>query len=128
MRSTFWPVFAAVLVSCCGCRTTESVEETLKRRPAGAFMMDAKDYLADLWRQGRLPGMEDKGHGDLKFGREILAEPIYPATQDFTLLREGDASTHHYTVERELQGGPMRLKRAWKTDADGHLIKEFSVP
>ena len=51
----------------------------------------------------------------------VLSGPV------FTDARE-KASFYHYVVIKNVPDGPWKLSKAWQSDVEGHLIKNYSVP
>jgi hypothetical protein len=83
----------------------------------------AMEFLRDLKRKGQAPGWlpNDKG----KLSAETHPDP---ETFGFAAGKEGDSMVCHYLIARNSKESPWRLKRAWRTDQNGKVIEEFSVP
>jgi len=39
-----------------------------------------------------------------------------------------DSTTYHYTVVRKSRHAPWKLKKAWSTDQNGQIVKEYPLP
>ncbi len=98
--------------------------------------MEARDFLKDLKRNGRLPGWlkEDTGEAkiwpdpDLVLEWERVIQPEdYPVAQTLTLYKKGDTSTYNYTVVQTSPDAPWQLQRAWKAAPNGHIVKDYPV-
>ncbi len=100
----------------------------LKRTSIGPLADEATasagTFLKDLLKKGRLPGWskdEQLQPGGVKFY----------LTADSTTIefrKKDDPSTYHYTVIRASAKGSWKLQKAWQTDTNDRLIKEYLVP
>lgn len=92
-------------------------------------MGEAGRFLVELKNGGHLPGVPQDGHGDMFVNAPLSAfqEAKYPFTVTFDLITEGDSLTNHYTIVRPAKGAAWRLEKAWRTDTDGHAIKNWPV-
>ena len=89
----------------------------------------AETYMVSLQQKNELPGFAKGQHGSitgLVTFRDLNS--VFPAMRSFTATKQGDSSTYHYTVSRPAEVSTWRLQRAWRTDADGHVVEEYRVP
>jgi len=87
-------------------------------------------FLLELKKQGNLPGISADGHGTVTTENRPLSElqvAKYPFAMTFLVVPSGDSLTNHYIVLRPAMDAPWRLTKAWRTDADGHTVKEWPV-
>ena len=86
-------------------------------------------YLISLQQENHLPGIDDSHETELS-GRLKLSDmdPKFPCARPFTVTKQGDPSTYHYTVFSPSREAGWRLQRAWRTGPDGFLIEEYKVP
>jgi hypothetical protein len=91
--------------------------------------LPAGQFLVELKKQGRLPGVPADSHGQITAGGLHLSElnSGYPFAMTFLLVMNGDSLTNHYTVTRASADADWQLQRAWRTDAGGHTIVEWPV-
>lgn len=90
----------------------------------------AGTYLSELIKLDRLPGIPTRSVGTISTGkqpRSKLNELRYPFVLTFLVTSKGHAFTNHYTVVQSAHGMPWRLAKAWQTDAQGRIIKEWPV-
>ncbi len=90
----------------------------------------AFEYLKNLKQNDRLPGWSKHDEGVIRvvirFDDHDLH--LYPESATLDVQKNGDSSTYHYAVGRVSHDGPWKLKRAWRTDQDDHMIEEYPVP
>jgi hypothetical protein len=84
-------------------------------------MEAAAEFFKTLKEKGQLPGWSENDKGT------IYLEP-YPNFEAFDGRKNGDSSTYHYDVDRASKDSPWKLQRAWQTDTNEHLVKEYPVP
>jgi hypothetical protein len=90
-------------------------------------------FFDDLKAQGRLPGISKGSHGDaitddLSESDSCISQKIkYPYLLTFHVVLTGDSLTNHYTVMQPSKDSVWQLLRAWRTDAEGHVIKEWPI-
>ena len=104
----------------------------LKRTSIGPLLDDvsanamaaATSFLKDLKKKGRLPGWSKDEHS------QPGGATVYLTGNSATVevQKKGDPSTYHYTVIRASEKGSWKLQKAWRTDANGHVLKEYPVP
>ena len=104
----------------------------LKRTSIGPLLDDvsanamatATSFLKDLKKKGRLPGWSKDEHS------QPGGATVYLTGNSTTVevQKKGDPSTYHYTVIRASEKGSWKLQKAWRTDANGHVLKEYPVP
>jgi hypothetical protein len=80
--------------------------------------------LVQLSKRRQLPGMS-KGD-QAKTTAFHFTDVLGTATWD--ILKIGDSSTYHYTFARMSKDGPWKLRKAWRTDQNGHTIEEYPLP
>ena len=93
----------------------------------------AAQEIGQLHDQGRLPGVSKNEHGDMTSdtldsvisGRAAI--PTYPISLTFHLIKEGDTSTNNYTLVKQAKDSEWRLQRAWETDSNGLIVREWPV-
>jgi hypothetical protein len=71
-----------------------------------------------------LPGWSKAEHGTQK-GVMIDSSSAFGIVD---LLKDGDSSVYHYKVAQKSKGGPWQLQKAWRSDQNGHTIKEYPLP
>ncbi len=87
----------------------------------------------DLKKQGHLPGISKDGHGyatvdDFSLTNFWASQVVrYPFFVTFNTASLGDSLTNHYTMELPAKDAQWKLKKAWRTDSAGHLMKEWHV-
>jgi hypothetical protein len=82
----------------------------------------ALTMLHSLKESGHLPGWPKGNHGVIK------STDFSWLTGSFVARKTGDPSVYHYQVIRASEASPWKLRKAWRTDADGKTIEEFPVP
>ncbi len=110
--------------------------ERFKQRPGGKLTVEAGEFLMGLAKAGRLPGFSANEHGTMHAGivdakantpSGAVPEP-YPVSRVIHFQKQGSASDYFYVVVLESDGGPWKLQRGWRTDADGHVVEIYPVP
>jgi hypothetical protein len=84
-------------------------------------MEAAAEIFKTLKGKNQLPGWSKNDKGT------IYLEP-YPNFEAFDGRKNGDSSTYHYQVDRASESSPWKLQKAWRTDTNDCLIKEYLVP
>jgi hypothetical protein len=84
-------------------------------------MEAAAEFFKTLKGKGQLPGWSENDKGT------IYLEP-YSNFEAFDGRKNGDSSTYHYDVNRVSKDSSWRLRKAWQTDTNDRLIKEYLVP
>jgi hypothetical protein len=83
--------------------------------------------LEHLLETNQLPGASKNSHGKTTaFHFDHDADP-YLDTGTLDVVKNGDSSVYHYMFTRTSKHGPWKLKRAWRTDKNGHTIEEYPV-
>ncbi|HWV98394.1 MAG TPA: hypothetical protein VNZ64_01755 [Candidatus Acidoferrum sp.] len=119
--------------------TTPKLPTTLdefKQQPGGASTVDAGDFLFALAKQGKLPGFSPGEHGAMHAGivdangdsPSVTASETYPISRGITFSKEDDTSVYFYIVVQTSNNAPWKLQKAWRTDADGHVVQNYPVP
>ncbi len=86
--------------------------------------MSGKDYLLQLWREGRLPGTTTNEHGNATVSGQLAS---YPYTLTARITITGEMFTNNYTIVQNRKGSPWQLKRAWQTGPDGQVVQVWTV-
>ena len=98
------------------------------RRTANAEARSAIQYLEDLARQGELPGWS-KSDQPAQSETAIKFHFSYPHIVTVDGLRKtGDPSLYHYRVSRASRTDLWKIVKAWRTNAEGQSIQEYSRP
>jgi hypothetical protein len=90
-------------------------------------------FCDDLKAQDRLPGISENSHGDmtsddLSESDSCISQKIkYPFLLTFHIVLTGDSLTNHYTLMQPSKDSAWQLQRAWRTDSDGRVMKEWPV-
>jgi hypothetical protein len=85
----------------------------------------AEKVIVDLQAKGQLPGWPK---GDEITTNSVTFDFDFPDSILFNIIKKDDASSYHYKVSRSAEDSPWKLLKAWQTDSNGEVIKEFSVP
>ena len=85
-------------------------------------MHSVMKFIADLKGKNELPGWL----GDEKNQIYFNYYP-YSASDVLDVFKSGDGTTYHYTVVRNPVDGTWKLQRAWQTNANGQIVKEFEL-
>lgn len=94
--------------------------------PAGPATEEAIKFLTSSIKSGQLQDIENASpHVFFKF------DPLstnYPITRTFYLkMKYNDPFVNHYTVAKANETSPWQLKKAWRTDAGGKIVKQYPV-
>jgi predicted aspartyl protease len=104
-------------------------DNDLTNEPIYAFEMEADKFLANLIKQGQLPGSQTNEHGEITISQSDEKAPeTYPIALTCIITKKGDVCTYHYLVVRASKASAWKLQRAWRTDAKEHLVEEYHVP
>jgi len=93
----------------------------------------AGSVLEKKWNEGSLPGVSKEDHGDLTLDPldSIISNKVviitYPATRVFHLEKSGETSTNYYTLVKESRNAKWELQKAWETDSNGQIIREWPI-
>ena len=93
-----------------------------------AFSTRATQFLADLAKKHQLPGLSENDRGTIAMNQILNGITNYPISVVFVAIKKKDKHQYHYTVSQPSQTSPVKLQRAWQTDAKGHLLQEYPVP
>jgi hypothetical protein len=110
--------------------------EEFRQRPGGLFTAEAGEYLIELAKAGKLPGFALGGHGTMHAGildANVDTPSGIPTSHTRSHVgsisrRTGTPPTPFTSVVGESQGSPLRLQKTWRTDAEGHLAENYTVP
>ena len=98
------------------------------RGPLMHELRAATRFLTELGRTGRLPGMfAHHGHEQVTTDTLPFKALEYPFAATFCVDEVGESFTDHYTLAQSAKGAPWQLQRAWRTDARGRTVKEWTV-
>jgi tetratricopeptide (TPR) repeat protein len=98
------------------------------RGPLMRELRAAAKLLTELGRSGRLPGMfAHHGHEQVTIDASPFKEVNYPFVVTFRVNEAGESLTNHYMLVQSAEDAPWQLQKAWRTDAEGHTIKEWQV-
>lgn len=90
---------------------------------------EAEKFLSNLKEKGLLPGWLQNEHGNITFWIPAEINPeIYPVSRTFNGTKNGDVSKYHYAIVKTSPNSAWKLQRAWQTDSNGKVLKEFPVP
>lgn len=98
--------------------------------PGMKSTLEAGDFLARLLESGRLPGAENAEKGAMLGPASVYTpQPTnYPMSRTFVGQRRLDGPwENHYTVVKMSADSPWQLQKAWRTDAQGKIVEEYSV-
>lgn len=96
------------------------------REAAGkAATESAIKILNGLKEKGRMPGWSKNDEAATK---TVTFHFHYPDSLTLDYLKKGGSSTYHYEFARTSKTSPWKLQKAWQTDANEHLVKEYPVP
>ena len=96
------------------------------REVAGkAASESAINILNRLKEKGRMPSWSKPDEAATKTVTFLFH---YPGSLTLDLLKKGDSFTYHYEFTRASKTSPWKLQKAWQTDKNKHLVKEFPVP
>lgn len=103
----------------------------LRVRYTRDMMAVGKSGCRFIWRlkkAGRLPGWSktDKFASNRATFRYEYDSLDPAGTLD--LLKQGNPSVYHYTFSRFSSASPWKLQKAWRTDQNGQLLEEYTIP
>lgn len=90
-------------------------------------------FLKTIHDQGNLPGINKDEHGYetsdsiTAVSSNKLIQATYPTSRTFHFVKDGETSTNNYMVVKETADNEWRLQRAWETDSNGQIIKEWKM-
>ena len=98
----------------------------LKKISTGPLIDDdtrsAVKFIKELKKQNKLPGWSNNEQAQVDCYYDS-----YPASGILDVEKSGDPAIYHYAVIRNSADGALKLKRAWQTDGDGKMLREYSV-
>jgi hypothetical protein len=91
--------------------------------------------LMQLHEDGHLPINPKDEHGDVTITCDTgpmirsneLVEIAYPTKRTFHIVKVGETSTNNYILVKSSKDSEWELKKAWETDSNGQVIKEWPV-
>jgi hypothetical protein len=110
----------------------------VEQQSGGNLTLEAATFLTTLLAQNQLPGVFRRErqlgppgrsftiHVDLLRLKESSSD-AYPAVRTLYGKKTDDPSTYHYTVVRESKESGWKLKRAWRTVSEEHVVEEYPV-
>jgi hypothetical protein len=108
----------------------------LKRTSIGPLRPNVKEVKAEgksavtllrsLKKSGHLPGWSKDDKVVAKSATFTCHSIVTGGT--FTARKIGDSSVYHFQVIRASEDSPWKLQKAWRTDANGHMLEEYPVP
>jgi hypothetical protein len=90
-----------------------------------AVAESAIKILMSLKEKGQMPGWSKNDEATTKI---VTFHYHYPDSLTLDLLKKGDSSTYHYEFSRVSKTSPWKLQKAWQTDSNEHLVKDYPVP
>lgn len=96
--------------------------------PGYVLTMESVNFVTALKEQGQLPGYSkhDKGNITAVLPAAGTFEK-YPVSLAFVATKKNDASKYHYLVVKASRNNAWQLQRAWRTDANKHVVEEYIV-
>lgn len=99
--------------------------QNMEKSPGGRATMEAVRYLIHLHGQGQLPG--SKNIVGLQLNDQDQSA-TYPIMRHFTAQLRADPSRIHFTLVKPSDAASWRLQKAWRTDEQGNIVENFTVP
>jgi hypothetical protein len=106
------------------------LSEQIRHQPGGQLTLQAFSFLMNLMDKHKLPGLS---HGE-KY--ETLIFPfaeigktessVFPVSRTFHGFA-GATNIFNYTVLRDSRWKSWKLRHAWRTDQDGHVVEEYTI-
>jgi len=93
------------------------------------FATEATKFLIYLAQKEQLPGFikSDRGSVNISWHPKNGKFTGYPISETFVLTQKDNVFQRHYLVTQPSKNNAMKLQRAWMTDANEHVIEEYSV-
>jgi hypothetical protein len=116
-----------------GCKESQSkndprVASVFATNSIGIAALSTGNYVLDLLKDGRLPGLSKDDHGLLESDTLPLSKgATYPVSRTFRVTKSNDPGIYLYKVVRKTENDEWQLQRAWKTDSKGSIIAEWLV-
>jgi len=107
-------------------RTNIDPQVAEDREDAGkAAAESAMQVLNRLKEKGQMPGWSKN---DEAVTQTVTFHFHYPNSLTLDLLKKSSSSTYHYGFTRATKTSPWKLQKAWQTDKNQRLVKEYPVP
>ena len=107
-------------------RTGRDVQVDEEREAAGkAAAESAIKILNGLKEKGQMPGWSKNDEAAVE---TVTFHFHYPDSLTLDFMKKGGSSTYHYEFARRSKTSPWKLRKAWQTDKNKHLVKEYPVP
>jgi RNA polymerase sigma factor (sigma-70 family) len=121
-------------------KSAEAVASQFIQNPAGALTMEAMEFVGILAEQHRLPGFGSDEHGNFQMpvpglfmddrgvwhGSGTNVES-YPVARTISVGKNFGPFVYHYTVVKESATNNWQLRKAWRTNAGGHVVEQYPV-
>ncbi len=109
-------------------RTSANRLVSKDKESAHLAVESAIKYLLQLKNQNRLPGASKSDEGQLTGCHFNHNDSPYLASVTIDGQKNGDSFFYHYTFTRTAKDNLWKLQKAWRTDTQGHVVEEYSVP
>ena len=96
--------------------------------PLYTFASEVAKFLSHLKEKGEMPGWSKGEKGNMGLDHQTNYLAGYPISETVVVTKNGDVSKYHYTVVQPAKDGVLKLQKAWRTDAKGHIVEEYQVP
>jgi hypothetical protein len=94
--------------------------------PAGPSTKEAAQVLYKLLGSRKLPDTED-AQPNLSAHIDPFSTN-YPMSRRFSLNMKSSSFKNHYIMSKESAESTWTLQKAWRTDAQGNIVKEYALP
>ena len=114
--------------------------QQFSQTPAGTLALDAIKFLQSVKLKGQLPGIVSNTPAAIEipwFSHDLKTDTwhssntnleSYPFSLTLTVHANDPNERFHYTIEKASQTNDWQLQKAWRTDTNGGVAEEFSVP
>jgi len=99
-----------------------------KESAARLAVESALKCLGQLRNQNRLPGISKSDEGQLTDYHFNHNDSPYLDSVTFDGQKKGDSFFYHCTITRTAKHDSWKLQKMWRTDAQGRVVEEYSVP
>ena len=114
--------------------------QRLGRNSISALTKEAVEFLLILERHGQLPGFQKaevaavrlppfislKSHQGWRSSNTNLAS--YPFRWTYDMCKNDGIFAYHFSVIKVSETNDWELQKGWRTDTNGQVVEEFSVP
>jgi len=136
--------FGFILAVLCSCnRSSNQFASSTAEFTEKAHLVLTNDLAKEVAMAGKalkrmhdeslLPGDSKNEHGQVTFDNVMLMEsnklikPTYPFYLTFHLVKVGETTTNNYRLVKLMEDSSWKLYKAWETDSNGQVIKEWPV-